>query len=459
MSLNIRTKTQRWLPADAGAGMREAPMAAARGSVQRDALRLLPGVSRGDTPVRVCVVGPSTRFLSGLTYYTYSLCRALGERCEVSALLMRQLIPTRLYPGSARVGEHLSDIDLPEHVDRFDGVDWFWFPSLLRGLWFLARRRPEVLVLQWWTGAVLHTYLILAMIARLFGVKIVIEVHELMDTGEAALPGVSSYVGLLAPRLFAMASSYIVHSEHERCALDRRYGSGNKPVTTIPHAAYDHYRDGSCWRPAPAGCCNILYFGLIRPYKGLEDLVRAFDAIPPEEIERYWLTIVGETWEGWTLPATLIEECRYRDRISFVNRYISDDEVGAVFSGADMLVLPYHRASQSGALHVAMHFGLPVVATAVGSMVEAVEDYAGAVLTEPGDPRALLTAIRRATALCGRRHANPRSWAASARRYDACFRALTGRPAAPRTSGADLFPVPAVAGLVAARWLDNEAAG
>ena len=90
---------------------------------------------------RVCVVGPSTRFLSGITYYTYSLCQALSARCEVSAILMRQLLPTRLYPGHARVGAAMSALALPPTVRRVDGVDWFWVPTLGRALWLLAHRR------------------------------------------------------------------------------------------------------------------------------------------------------------------------------------------------------------------------------------------------------------------------------------------------------------------------------
>src|SRR2546423_9007856 len=108
---------------------------------------------RGHTR-RVCVVGPSTRFLSGITYYTYSLCQALSARGEVSAILMRQLLPTRLYPGHARVGAAMSDLVLPDTVRRVEGVDWFWVPTLGRALRFLAHPRPDVLILQWWTGTV-----------------------------------------------------------------------------------------------------------------------------------------------------------------------------------------------------------------------------------------------------------------------------------------------------------------
>ena len=67
--------------------------------------------------------------------------QALSARCEVSAILMRQLLPTRLYPGHARVGAAMSALALPPTVRRVDGVDWFWVPTLGRALWLLAHRR------------------------------------------------------------------------------------------------------------------------------------------------------------------------------------------------------------------------------------------------------------------------------------------------------------------------------
>jgi glycosyltransferase involved in cell wall biosynthesis len=363
------------------------------------------------------VVGPSTRFLSGITYYTYGLCGGLSERFRVSAILLRQLLPTRLYPGHTRVGAAISTIELPATVRRFDGIDWFWLPSLLKALWFLYRQRPAAIIFQWWTGTVLHTYLALALFARLLGITIVIEFHEVLDPGEDGMKWVVRYVRLGAPHLFRLASGYVVHSEFDRTLVTERFGATTKPIEVIPHATYGHYRNGALWRPAPDDCCNLLYFGLIRPYKGLEDLIRAFDAIAEDEIAGYWLTIVGETWEGWTLPSMLIQESRYREHITFVNRYVSDDEVDGVFGGADVVVLPYYRSSQSGTLHVALHYGLPVVVTAVGGLVEAVEGYGGAVLTEPANPEALLASIRHAARLRGQRFADPRSWSDTAQRY------------------------------------------
>ena len=375
----------------------------------------------------ICLVGPGTRFLSGITYYTYGLANALAHRRPVSVVLLRGLLPARLYPGHRRVGADVSRLELGGNVPRFDGIDWYWLPSAVRAVGFLLARRPRVLVLQWWTATALHTYLLMALVARALGASVVIEFHEVLDTGEERFRPVRAYVRTLAPRLFRLAAGSICHSRFERDAVVDRYGLEGDRVEVVPHAAVNPHAGGEAIRPAPAGVCNILYFGVIRPFKGVEDLIRAFDGLSDEEAGRYWLTLVGETWEGWDLPVQLAAASRHRDRISFVNRYVDDEEADGFFRGADVVVLPYHRSSQSGPLHVAMSMGLPVVVSSVGGLVEAVEEYGGAVLVPPASPDALRDGLLRGAALAGRRFENRRGWADIIPRYTAAIDALTSR--------------------------------
>src|SRR5262249_9660619 len=112
-----------------------------------------------DSPSRVMVVGSGWHFTSGISHYTYRLSTALAEAYAVSALLMRRLLPQRLYPGAARVGADVTEAACPEQMPVYDGVDWSWGRSMTGALKFLEEQRPSVLILQWWTGAVLHTYL------------------------------------------------------------------------------------------------------------------------------------------------------------------------------------------------------------------------------------------------------------------------------------------------------------
>jgi glycosyltransferase involved in cell wall biosynthesis len=365
---------------------------------------------------RVCVVGPGTRFLSGITYYTFSLIRALqedGHRC--SAVLIRRLLPVWLYPGGSRVGATLTDLRLPDDVERVDGVDWYWGPSLIRAIQLVCRERPEILILQWWTGVVLHTYLILAVVARLLGAKVVIEFHEAQDVGEARFPVALHYVNSCGRFLLGLSAAQLVHSKFDDDLIRTRYRL-NGSLELLPHADYDYLPARKPVRPAKPGVINLLYFGVIRPFKGLEDLVAAFDLVCSAH-PHFWLTVIGETWEDWNLPAELIAASPYRERITFVNRYVTDEEAAGHFAGADIVVLPYHRSSSSGPLSIAMGRGLPVVVTRVGGLIEAAARYAGAVSVEPHDPPALARGIECGADLVGQHFEGSISWSNAAHEY------------------------------------------
>ena len=120
--------------------------------------------------------------------------------------------------------------------------------------------------------------------------------------------------------------------------------------------------------------------------------------------------MVGETWEGCTEPAHLIATSPHADRITFVNEYVPDEVVGAAFAHADVVVLPYRRSSSSGILHVAMSWGLPIVATSVGGLPEAATGYAGAVFVPPDDHAMLREGLVKAATMVGQKFADPRSW-------------------------------------------------
>ncbi|HEY7826871.1 MAG TPA: glycosyltransferase [Candidatus Limnocylindrales bacterium] len=378
-------------------------------------------------PMAITVVGAGTRFLSGMSYYTIRLANAFATRHRVSVITMRRLLPARFYPGRARVGAALTRLEYEPAIAVHDGVDWFWLPSLLGALFGLVRRRPGVIVFQWWTGTVLHSYLALTVIGRLLGSRVVIEFHEILDTGEDAIPFARQYVNAIAPIFVRLASGYVIHSDSDLATLQGRYRLGGRPVAVIPHGPYDHHRvtpasSGTpSVREAPAEALNLLYFGVVRPFKGLEDLVEAFNALPAEAIEAYWLTVVGETWEGWTLPFELIERSPYRNRITVVNRYVHDDEVAAWFAAADAVVLPYHRSSASGPAHTAMSHGLPLVITEVGGLPAAVAGYDGAILVPAHAPAALSEAIQRLPAMRGVAYQDPHSWSRTLDRYDELF--------------------------------------
>ncbi|HEY3877566.1 MAG TPA: glycosyltransferase [Trebonia sp.] len=393
----------------------------------RDNIADEEGIAAGDgeSPLSVCLVGPGWRFTSGISYYTCRLANSMAsDQCETSVLLIRRLLPRLLYPGKQRVGLRRASMKYRPDVAVFDGIDWFWGTSLFKALRFLRARRSKVLLLEWWTTATLHTYLLLAIAARAAGMRVVIELHELQDPGEAGFALARSYGHWGLKTLLRLAHGCIVHSKADWQLFESSYGPIDVRVALVPHGPYDQYREVSADSADPAvaaavsavrsapkdGVVNLLFFGLIRPYKGLEDLLRVFNALPREEVERLWLTVVGETWEGTTEPAELIATSPHADRITFVNEYVPDEVVGAAFAHADVVVLPYRRSSSSGILHVAMSWGLPIVVTSVGGLPEAASGYAGAVFVPPDDPALLKDGLMKAAALAGQKFADPRSW-------------------------------------------------
>ena len=361
-------------------------------------------------------------FTSGISFCTVRMANALAKRHPASAILMRELVPRRFYPGRVRVGMEVTAQGYDASVDVYDGVNWYWIPSIFGGLRALLRHRPHVVIFHWWTGAVAHSYLVLAALSRLIGARVIFELHEIQDTGEARLPLAAKYARTIWRLLDPLVEAFVIHSNADRPSVAQRFRTGDRPVTVIPVGSYDHYGDISTMAPlreAPSDVCNLLFFGTIRPYKGLEDLVAAFNSLTAEQASGLWLTVVGETWEGWTKPAELIAESPHRDRITFVNSYVTDAEVAGYLAGADVVVLPYHRSSSSGPLHVAMSAGLPVVVTSVGGLTEAADSYPGAVFVPPQDPDALLGAIAEARKLVGERFDDPHSWENVVDLYDA----------------------------------------
>lgn len=376
------------------------------------------------SPQSVCVVGSSFHFMSGISTHTCMLSNALADDYSTSTILMRKLIPKRLYPGRARVGADLTTLRYRDEVRVFDGVDYYWLPSMFRALRFLRRERPDVLLMQWWSGTVLHSFLLLAAVARLLGSKVVLEFHETLDTAESAVPVFDQYVHLFSRPLIAMTSAAVVHSTSDIEPVRQRFaGLRDKPVVAVPMGSQDITTDPTRWttvKPTQDEPFSLLFFGTIRPYKGLENLIHAFDALSDEQAARFRLTVVGETWQGWDLPATLIAQSPHRDRIDFVNTYVTDEQVAAYYADADAVVLPYLRSSGSGPLHMAMSHGVPVAVTAVGGLVESVDGYSGARLVQPDDVADLTAALLELPDMVGP-HPDPHNWSRTTKRLAELF--------------------------------------
>jgi glycosyltransferase involved in cell wall biosynthesis len=203
-------------------------------------------------------------------------------------------------------------------------------------------------------------------------------------------PGASRRQVASARRAFGRMDAVVAHSEHGAATLRDRVGIDPERVRVIPHGAFDYLTRLPEEKPLPEELEGsegpvILFFGLLRPYKGIDTLLRAF-----RELEGAELWIVGNPRMD-TEPLQRLADAA-PGRVRFLTRFVADAEIPAIFRRADLVALPYRDAEHSGVLYTALAFGKPLVLSAVGGFPEAAATGA-ARLVQPEDPDALATAL------------------------------------------------------------------
>ena len=255
----------------------------------------------------------------------------------------------------------------------------------------------------------------------------VLTVHNTLRRGGGAREPVTR-------RLVRLMDALVVHARAGANELVERFGADPERVHVIPHGAFEHLTRLPLERPLPPELEAvdgpvILCFGLVRPYKGVDVLLEAF-----QQLEGAELWVVGLPHMDMTALRASAE--RARGRVRFVERFVEDAELPAYFRRADVVVLPHRRIDQSGVLSTALAFGKPIVASAVGGFAEVASDHGAAVTVPPGDSGALREALERLLADPGQRDAlaarataaaaGPYSWDEAARQTLALYERLIG---------------------------------
>ena len=230
-----------------------------------------------------------------------------------------------------------------------------------------------------------------AMISLFFSGKnpLVVTVHDPRPhIGEIENNLRSIFVDFFLMLLIKKSDKLIVHSEKLKSGLARRKIPQGK-ISVIPHGDYSFFARYKSNKPAEKNC--ILFFGKIIRYKGLEYLIKAVTAIS-KEIPSIRVIIAGEG--NFTEYKKLINDIPV-DCFEIHNQYIPDKIVADLFERAQLLVLPYIEATQSGPLHIAYAFKKPVVATMTGGFPELVGHGKTGLLVPPNDENALAEAVIR----------------------------------------------------------------
>ena len=339
--------------------------------------------------------------------YDHALCAALARagadvRLVTSAFVHGTVpraegyaVDERFYRGVPAAGRARVAAKLARHA-----------PDMLAAARAARRRGVDVVHFQWLAVQPLDACLL-----RAFPRPLVLTAHDVLP--REPRPG----QGAAQRALYRRVDAVVVHSEHGRGRLVQEIGVPPGKVTVIPHGVLRPAGDDGL--PPELAAVEgpvALFFGLLRPYKGLDVLLDAWRGVEGAEL---WVV-------GMPRMDTAALKASAPPGVRFVERFVPDAQVSAFFRRADLAVLPYREIDQSGVLFTALGAGTPLVLSAVGGFPEVAADGA-AELVPPGDAAALRTTLlrlladpsaRERLAAAARRVAAERyGWDAIARRH------------------------------------------
>jgi glycosyltransferase involved in cell wall biosynthesis len=333
--------------------------------------------------VKIAIVGPAYPYKGGGAHHTTELAHRLAAAGhDVTLESWKAQYPGFLYPGE-------QTISTPEGVP-FTGtrrtLAWYRPDG-----WFRTGRRLrsyDLVVLVVLSPVQVPAYLGMAygLGAKEGGPRLVALCHNVLPHER------KPYDVPLMRRLLRRADGALVHSA-QQAGLARDLAPGT-PVGTAGLPAHLPTPDvperpvlgGEAAEPAN----HLLFFGMVRPYKGLDVLLRSL-----AEIDDVSLTVAGEFWGGVDETRALISSLGLEDRVELRPGYVPADEVPGLFAGADALVLPYRTATASQNVFMAYEHGVPVIATRAGTLADHVRDGIDGLLCEPDDVASLTGALRR----------------------------------------------------------------
>ena len=360
----------------------------------------------GEGQRRVAIVGPVFPYRSGVAYCTTRLAEELGA----DVISFSRQYPTSLYPGG------MSDVDatLPRAkaafiLDLINPLTW------IRAGWRLRKYDHVIFVLYIWVW-VLPTRVMMALLD--WDTRVILQCHNVGDKEPAW------WKRAMTNLVLRRADALVAHARHEAAEAWKRSRGKHVIKTFLPV----HELGGAIPSREEArkklgidGQHVALFFGHMRPFKGLDIALRAWTELQSDVL----LLAAGEAW--WNLADEYRALASKNVRLEF--RYIPDAEIATYFSACDVVIAPYRAEAQSGVALTAFHFARPVIATRVGGLPEIIDDTNG-MLIEPEDPHDLARAVdefftkrdrksmERRAAECAQRY----SWAEYAKVFERLLR-------------------------------------
>ena len=330
--------------------------------------------------MKVAILSCFYPYRGGISQFNACLYGELSKEHIVRAFNFTRQYPEFLFPGKTQFVTEDDEAVPVESTSLLDTANPFSYIKTYREIrdW-----KPDVLIVRYWMSYFGPS---LGYVTR--KMKKHCKVISILDN---VIPHEPRFFDTPLTRYFLKGSHgsvtlcEAVSEDLLRIRPDARY-------TVIQHPLYSHFGNKLPREEAEAklgishGKKNILFFGLIREYKGLDILIKAFEMLPTDE---YQLIIAGEPYGSFDKYQKLIDRLPQEKKVHMSLKYIKDSEVKDYFSAADVAVLPYRSATQSGISSVAYHFEVPMIVTDVGGLKETIGDRGTGLVSPEGTPEAI----------------------------------------------------------------------
>jgi len=335
--------------------------------------------------MRISIFSAFYPFRGGIAQFNASLFRAFEKKnkIEVKAFTFTTQYPSILFPGKTQLvtKEDLADKIPAERI--VNGFNPFTYRSA--GV-KINQSKPDLFIANYWMTFFGYCMGVLGKMQAKHTKRIAI-IHNL-------IPHEERFFDKAFNRLFLKQyDAFVVLSEAVEKDLLKMKPKAK--FIRLAHPWYDQFGQKHNKTSAQnalglnSNKKTLLFFGLIRDYKGLDILLEAFELLNDE----YQLVIAGEVYSKLDKYKQLIANSKSKDSIFFFDRYIDDSEVSNFFSAADICVLPYKSATQSGITAISFQFEVPCVVTNVGGLKSIVEEVNGGEVVEKVDAISLKEGI------------------------------------------------------------------
>ena len=325
--------------------------------------------------MRLAVLSSFYPLRGGISQFNAALLAELGKCHTIKAWNYSRQYPSVLFPGKTQYvtpEDEAVPVEASATLDTLNPFTWIRTANEIRE-W-----KPDLLILPYWMS---WFALPLGFVARRSRVKCLGLLHNVIPHEPHIFDApLTKYYLSSCSGFVCMAASV------EKDLLRLKPGA---PHIVMQHPLYTHF--GERLERKSKGTKNLLFFGLIREYKGLDILLEAFRDLPQD----YRLTIAGESYGPFEKYQEIIDSLPGKDRIEVHEGYVRDSEVKNYFSEADLVVLPYRSATQSGISAIACHFGVPMLVTDVGGLKEEVGETGTGIVASSPAPEEIRTEILR----------------------------------------------------------------